>query len=105
MEAARAALRTGIAERSLRHDDGTNSTDRVDERLRHDGTHEVVVGSQKRVYTDLIQGRDERIHVDDGNPCVNHSIDRRREGIDLDGLNGDEIPVARCHFLHRGQLL
>ena len=39
-----------MAERSLRHDDRTNSTDRVDERLGHGGTHEFVVGSQKRVY-------------------------------------------------------
>ena len=67
-EAARAALRTGMAERALRHDDCTNATDRVDERLGHHGTHEFVVGGQKRVYADLIQWRDERIHVDDGNP-------------------------------------
>ena len=40
-----------------------------------------------------------------GIPCVNHPIDRRHEGVDLDGLNGDEIPVARRHLLHRGQLL
>ena len=104
-EAARAALCTGMAERSLRHDDRTNSTDRVDERLGHGGTHEFVVGSQKRVHTDLIQRRDERIHVDDGNPCVNHPFNRRHEGVDLDGLSGDEIPFARRHLLYRGQLL
>ena len=48
-EAARAALRTGMAERSLRHDDRTNASDRVGERLGHGGTHQFVVGSQKRV--------------------------------------------------------
>ena len=105
LEAARTALRTGMAERSLRHDDRASSTDRVNERLGHDGAHEFIVGSEKRVYSDLIEWRDQRIHVDDGNSRLNQSVDRRCQRVDLDGLNGDEIPVARRDLLQRSSLL
>ena len=105
LKAARTALRAGMAERSLRHDDRASSTDRVNQRPGHDGTHELVVGSEKRVYSDLVEWRDQRIHVDDGNTRLNQSIDRRCQGVDLDGLNGDEIPVARRDLLQRSFLL
>jgi hypothetical protein len=105
LEAARTALSAGMAERSLRHDDRASSIDRLGERLGHDGAHEFVVGSEKRVDSNLIEWRDQRIHVDDGNSRLNQSIDRRSKRVDLDGLNGDEVPVARRDLLQRSSLL
>jgi hypothetical protein len=58
LEAARTALHTGMAERSLRYDDRASPTDRVNERLGHDGTHEFIIRSEKRVYSDLIEWRE-----------------------------------------------
>ena len=80
-------------------------TDRIDERLGDHGTHEFIVRSQKRVDPDLIEWRDQRIHVDDGNPFRNHPINRLRKRIDLDGLNSDEVPFARRHLVQGGSLL
>jgi hypothetical protein len=109
-EAAGAALRAGMAERALRHDDVALAADGVDQSLRHRRAHELVVGGDEAVHGDLVERRDERIHVDDGNSGIDHLADGRGERADAEGLNGDEIPflrrhvVDRCPLLRRGEL-
>ena len=63
---------------ALRHDDRALAADRVHERLCDRGAHELVVGSKKREDVDLIERRDQRVHVDHRDPGLNHPDDRLR---------------------------
>ena len=98
LESLRASLRAGMTERPLRHDDRPGSADAIDERLRDGGAHEDIVRSEKRMDRDLVEWRDQGIDVDDRNTGADHPIDGIDQGANLNGLNGDEVPVAGCHF-------
>ena len=105
LEAARAALRAGMAERALRHHDRAFAVDRVDERLGDRGAHELVVGREEGMDVDRVERRDQRVHVDDRNAGVDHLVDRRGQRADAERLDGDEIPLLRGHVVDRRALL
>ena len=54
---------------------------------------------------DLVERRDQRVHVDDRDAGVDHLLDRRGQRADAEGLDGDEIPFLRGHVVDRGALL
>src|SRR5688572_2890324 len=58
-----------MSERALRHDDHALAADGVHERLCDRGAHELVVGSKEREDVDLIERRDQRVHVNSGIPA------------------------------------
>ena len=87
-----------MSERALRHDDRALAADRVDERLCDRGAHELVVGSKKREDVDLIERRDQRVHVDHRDAGLNHPDDRRGDRVDVHRLDGDEVPLLGRHL-------
>ena len=105
LEAARAALRAGMAERALRHDHRALAADRVDQRLGDRGAHELVVGREEAVDVDAVERRDQRVHVDHRDAGVDHLVDRRGQRADAERLDGDEVPFLRGHVVDRGALL
>ncbi|MHC2371955.1 hypothetical protein ACVIQT_006603 [Bradyrhizobium diazoefficiens] len=105
VEALGAALRAGMAERALRHDDLALAAHGVAERLRHRGAHELVVGSEEGVDVDLVERSNQRVHVDHGRAGVDHLLHGLGEGADAEGLDRDEIPFLRGHVVDRGALL
>ena len=56
-----ALLKSLVAERALGHDDLALAADRVAQRLRHRGAHELVVGGEERMDVDLIERRNQRV--------------------------------------------
>ena len=94
-----------MAERTLRHDDLALAAHGVAERLRHRGTHKLVVRGKKGMDVDLIKWRDQRVHVDDGCAGADHLLHGLGQGADAERLDGDEIPFLRGHVVDRGALL
>ena len=105
MEALRAPLSAGVAERALGHDDRALAVDSVDQRLGDGRAHKLVVRSEVGKDIDGVERRDQRIHVDDRNAGVDHLVDRGGQGADAERLNGDEIPLLRGHVVDRRALL
>ena len=105
VEALGAALRAGVAERALGHDDLALAADRVDECLRDRGAHEFIVGRQERMDVDLVERRDQRVHVDDRDAGIDHLLHRLGQRADAERLDGNEIPFLRSHIVDRRALL
>ena len=104
LEAFGASLRAGMSERALRHDDRALAADGVHERLCDRGAHELVVGSKEREDVDLIERRDQRVHVNHRDPGLNHPDDRRGDRVDVHRLDGDEVPLFGRDLLDESQL-
>ena len=67
--------------------------------------HELVVGGEEGVDVDLVERRDQRVHVDDRRALVDHRLHRLRQRADAERLDRDEVPVLRGHVVDRGALL
>ena len=93
------ALGAGVAGGALGHDDLPLSAEARDQRLRDGGAHELVVGGEEGVDLDLVQRRDQRVHVDDGDAGVDHLLHRLDQRVDGEGLDGDEVPLLRRHLV------
>ena len=105
LEAARAALGAGMAERALRHHDRAFAVDRVDERLRHRRAHELVVGREERMDVDLSSGAISVSMSMTGMPASIILLTGAGQRADAEGLDGDEIPLLRGHVVDRRALL
>ncbi len=105
LEAARAALRAGVAESALGHHHVALAADGVHQRLSHRRSHPLIVGLEEAVNVDLIERCDQRIHVDDGGSGLDHFVDGRSERADAESLDGHEIPLLRRHVVDRRTLL
>ena len=105
VEALGPALRAGMAERALGHDDLALAAHLGDQRLGDRRAHELVVGRQEAVHVDLVEGRDQRVHVDDRRAGIDHLLHRLGQRADAEGLDGDEVPFLRGHVVDRGALL
>ena len=92
VEALGAALGAAMSECTLGHDDLALAAQCADEGLRHGGAHELVVGGEEGVHVDLIERRDQGIHIDHRCAGVDHLLHRLGQGTDTEGLNGDEVP-------------
>ena len=57
------------------------------------------------MHVDLVERRDQRVHVDDRDAGIDHLLDRRGERADAEGLDGDEVPFLARHIVDRGALL
>ena len=57
------------------------------------------------MHVDLVEGRDERVHVDDRHARFDHLLDRRLQRADTKGLDGDEVPFLVCYVFDCGKLL
>ena len=99
LEALGAALRTGMTERSLRHDDLTLAAQLVDKGLGHRSAHELIIGGEESVDFDRVERGDQRVEIHDGNAGIDHLFDRRRQCANAEGLDGDEIPLLRGHVV------
>ena len=94
-----------MAERALGHDDLALAAELGDQRLRHRRAHELVVGREEAVDVDLVERRDQRVHVDHRDAGIDHLLHRLGQRADAEGLDGDEVPFLRGHVVDRGALL
>ena len=53
---------------------------------------------------DLIERRDQRVHVDHRDPGLDHPDDWRSDRVDVHRLDGDEVRPFRCNLLDESQL-
>ncbi len=81
-----------MAERALCHDHLALAADGADQRLRHRGPHEFIVGREKRVDIDLVERCDQRVHVDDRRAGIDHLLHGLGQRADTERLDGDEVP-------------
>ena len=54
---------------------------------------------------DLVERRDQRVHVDHGRAGIDHLLHGLGQRADAERLDGDEIPFLRGHVVDRGALL
>ena len=62
-------------------------------------------GARKAVDVDLVERRDQRVHVDDRDAGIDHLLHRLGQRADAERLDRDEVPFLRGHVVDRGALL